>query len=137
VRKQISSEVAFKNRILKLFGYKTKTEGNYMKYLSLLFSAVFIFLSNFIAAKECVEIRYLKPPKLEEKSITERDGLSVKRSVYLMPKRDPGAPFHAVGVLGGTFIENGSEANEHIEEYEIMLENAREFFGQTSVNDIE
>lgn len=60
-----------------------------------------------------------------------KSGLDVKRSYYLFPKTLPGAAENDIGVIGGTFVE-GADANTlNEEEFEILVQGARDFYGLT------
>lgn len=56
-------------------------------------------------------------------------GFDVKRSFYIFPKKLPGSAKQDIGVIGGTFIEGADASTPHPEEFEIMLNGAREFYG--------
>lgn len=56
-------------------------------------------------------------------------GMDVKRSLYVFPKHLPGSGENDVGVFGGTFIEGGSPDTPNEEEFDIMLQNAKKFYG--------
>lgn len=56
-------------------------------------------------------------------------GLNVKRSFYIFPKRLPGMPQNDVGVIGGTFIEGADASVPHHEEFDIMMQGAKQFYG--------
>jgi hypothetical protein len=58
-----------------------------------------------------------------------RSGQEVKRSLYLFPKQLPDAGINDVGVVGGTFIENATPDTPNEEEFTIMIENAKKFYG--------
>ena len=53
----------------------------------------------------------------------------VKRSFYIFPKHLPGTAANDVGVVGGTFIEGSTPDTPNNEEFEIMMTNARKFYG--------
>lgn len=53
----------------------------------------------------------------------------VKRSYYIFPKHLPGTGENDVGVLGGTFIEGATPDTPNVEEFEILIANARKFYG--------
>jgi hypothetical protein len=57
------------------------------------------------------------------------NGQEVKRSFYIMPKRLPGTGSNDVGVVGGTFIEGASSDTPNDDEFQIMIDNARRFYG--------
>jgi uncharacterized protein YdbL (DUF1318 family) len=54
----------------------------------------------------------------------------VKRSFYIFPKHLLGTPVNDVGVIGGTFIENATPDTPNIEEFQIMINNAKKFYGE-------
>lgn len=56
-------------------------------------------------------------------------GQKVKRSFYIMPKRLPGTGANDVGVVGGTFIEGATPATPNEDEFAIMMNAARKFYG--------
>lgn len=60
-----------------------------------------------------------------------KSNFNVKRYFYLLPKKLLGSPEEDVGVIGGTYIEGADENAPHEEEFEIMLEIARRFYGLT------
>ena len=60
-----------------------------------------------------------------------KSGLKVKRSFYQFPKHLPGTGVNDVGVVGGTFIEGATWDMPNQEEFAIMMEGARKFYGLT------
>ncbi len=56
-------------------------------------------------------------------------GHKIKRSFYMFPKQLPGTDADDVGVIGGTFIEGATSATPNNEEFDIMLRNAKRFYG--------
>lgn len=58
-----------------------------------------------------------------------KSGLDVTRCCYIFPKQFENAAPHEIGVLGGTFIKKADINDQNLEEFDIMLNNAREFFG--------
>jgi hypothetical protein len=56
-------------------------------------------------------------------------GQEVKRSLYMFPKKFPNTPVNDVGVIGGTFIENATPNTPNVEEFKIMIDNAKKFYG--------
>ncbi len=56
-------------------------------------------------------------------------GQKVKRSFYIFPKQTPGAPAHDIGVIGGTFIEGADATTPNKEEFDIVIRQAKEFYG--------
>lgn len=59
------------------------------------------------------------------KTVSNQD---VKPSFYIFPKHLQGAPVNDVGVIGGTFIENATPDTPNIEEFQIMINNAKKFY---------
>ena len=53
----------------------------------------------------------------------------VKRSFYIFPKQLPGSAANDIGVVGGTFIEGATTETPNNEEFEILVGNARKFYG--------
>ncbi len=60
---------------------------------------------------------------------TTKNGFEVKRSFYIFPKHLPGAAFEDVGVIGGTFIEGADEETPNEEEFGLVVERAKKFYG--------
>jgi hypothetical protein len=60
---------------------------------------------------------------------TTTAGQEVKRSLYLFPKQLLNTPVNDIGVLGGTFIENATPNTPNLEEFKIMVDNAKKFYG--------
>ncbi len=58
-----------------------------------------------------------------------RSGQEVKRSHYLFPKQLHDGGVNDIGVVGGTFIENATPDTPNEEEFAIMIENAKRFYG--------
>ncbi len=56
-------------------------------------------------------------------------GQEVKRSFYIFPKQLPGSAVNDIGVVGGTFIEGATPETPNIEEFDILVSNARKFYG--------
>ena len=56
-------------------------------------------------------------------------GQEVKRSFYIFPKQLAGSSANDVGVIGGTFIEGGTPDTPNIEEFQILVDNAKKFYG--------
>ena len=63
---------------------------------------------------------------------TTASGFHVKRSFYIFPKRLPNSGERDVGVVGGTFIEGATPETPNEEEFDIMLDGARNFYGLPS-----
>jgi hypothetical protein len=74
------------------------------------------------------EMNYLISILPSQKTVT-KSGFVNKPSMYYHPKivDDLGN----IGVIGGTFIEGATERQPHEEEFDDMLQRARQFFGQT------
>lgn len=62
---------------------------------------------------------------------TKSGKFTVKRSLYMFPKMLPGSGERDVGVIGGTFIEGADENDPNEEEFDIMLDGAKRFYGLT------
>jgi D-amino-acid oxidase len=60
--------------------------------------------------------------------ITE-NGQKAKRSIYMFPKHFSDTSAADIGVLGGTFIEGATYQTPNDKEFELMIERARDFFG--------
>lgn len=58
-----------------------------------------------------------------------KGGQKVKRSFYMFPKKLPGSKPGDTGVIGGTFIEGATNATPNNEEFALMLEGAKKFYG--------
>jgi hypothetical protein len=58
-----------------------------------------------------------------------KSGKKIKRSFYMFPKRLPTSGKTDIGVIGGTFIEDADKNTPNEEEFDIMLENAKKFYG--------
>ena len=56
-------------------------------------------------------------------------GQDVKRSLYIFPKQLNGSAPNDIGVLGGTFIEGASPETPNLEEFDILVANAKKFYG--------
>lgn len=56
-------------------------------------------------------------------------GQEVKRSFYIFPKQLPGSASNDVGVVGGTFIEGATPETPNQEEFDILVSNAKKFYG--------
>ena len=56
-------------------------------------------------------------------------GMKVKRSFYQFPKHLPETAPADVGVVGGTFIEGAGMDMPNEDEFRILIENARKFYG--------
>jgi hypothetical protein len=53
----------------------------------------------------------------------------VKRSFYIFPKRLANTGPREIGVVGGTFIEGGNPNTPNLQEFEIMINGAKKFYG--------
>lgn len=58
-----------------------------------------------------------------------KSGQKVKRSFYMFPKHLPNTEANDVGVIGGTFIEGATSETPNEEEFDILLEGAKKFYG--------
>ncbi|WP_417905472.1 FAD-dependent oxidoreductase [Candidatus Tisiphia endosymbiont of Micropterix aruncella] len=58
-----------------------------------------------------------------------KSGQKVERDFYIFPKHMPNTGVNDVGVIGGTFIEGATPATPNDEEFSIILQNAKEFYG--------
>jgi hypothetical protein len=58
-----------------------------------------------------------------------KSGQKVKRSFYIFPKHLPNTEPNDVGVIGGTFIENATPETPNEEEFNILIEGAKKFYG--------
>jgi len=56
-------------------------------------------------------------------------GNNIKRSIYTCPKHELENSSDKIGVIGGTFIEDADASTSHNEEFELLLNRAREFYG--------
>ncbi len=56
-------------------------------------------------------------------------GQKVKRSFYIFPKHLPNTGANDIGVIGGTFIEGAHDGTPNEEEFEILVEGAKNFYG--------
>ncbi|MEY4594260.1 MAG: D-amino acid dehydrogenase [Bacteroidota bacterium] len=56
-------------------------------------------------------------------------GQEVKRSFYIFPKQLPGSAVNDIGVVGGTFIEGATPETPNMEEFDLLVSNARKFYG--------
>lgn len=54
---------------------------------------------------------------------------TVKRCFHMFPKHSLGANKNNIGVLGGTMIEDTDSSELNLDEFEIILNNARNFYG--------
>ena len=53
----------------------------------------------------------------------------VKRSFYIFPKHLLDTPANDVGVIGGTFVEGATPDTPNMSEFQIMIDNAKKFYG--------
>ena len=60
--------------------------------------------------------------------VTE-SGQKVKRSFYMFPKQQLDTPDDHIGVIGGTFIEGATSETPNKEEFDILLQGAKDFYG--------
>lgn len=54
---------------------------------------------------------------------------TIKRSFYIFPKKAFGSKPDDIGVIGGTFVENADSSTPNTEEFDIVIQNARKFYG--------
>ncbi|HVX01075.1 MAG TPA: FAD-dependent oxidoreductase [Candidatus Babeliaceae bacterium] len=59
------------------------------------------------------------------------DGQKVKRSFYIFPKKLAGSDAFDIGVIGGTFIEGATDETPNAQEFDILIQGARDFYGVT------
>lgn len=59
-------------------------------------------------------------------------GQEVKRSFYIFPKQLAGSGPNDIGVVGGTFIEGATPETPNDEEFQILIDGAKRFYGITS-----
>ena len=64
-----------------------------------------------------------------EKNATTKSGMKVKRKFYIFPKHKNNTNSRDVGVIGGTFIEGADKNTPNNEEFEIIINNAKKFYG--------
>jgi hypothetical protein len=60
---------------------------------------------------------------------TTESGMHVKRSFYLMPKRLSGSGPNDVGTIGGTFIEGATPETPNEDEWDLLVDQAKVFYG--------
>ena len=60
---------------------------------------------------------------------TTASGQHVKRKFYFYPKYNLGSPVNDVGVIGGTFIKGADESTPNLAEFEIIVNQAKNFYG--------
>lgn len=58
-----------------------------------------------------------------------KSGQKVKRSFYIFPKHLPNTGKNDVGVIGGTFIEGATNKTPNVEEFDIIIKGAKQFYG--------
>lgn len=56
-------------------------------------------------------------------------GQHTKRSIYMFPKHMPGTSERDIGVMGGTFIEGADSNTPNEEEFTLIINRSKEFFG--------
>lgn len=56
-------------------------------------------------------------------------GQDVERAFYVFPKKLAGSGSNDIGVIGGTFIEGATPDTPNNKEFDIMIKNAKEFYG--------
>ena len=60
---------------------------------------------------------------------TDSSGNTGKRSFYMFPKQLPGTGVNDVGVIGGTFIEGATPETPNLEEFDRIIQGAKDFYG--------
>lgn len=73
------------------------------------------------------DMQYMIAQDLEKTK--NKHGQDILRLFYIFPKINLSASDRDVGVLGGTFVTGATKDTPNTEEFEIMLKNAREFYG--------
>ena len=58
-----------------------------------------------------------------------KSGFNVERSFYIFPKQLLGSKPNDIGVIGGTFIEGADTSSPNEEEFGIMIQGAKDFYG--------
>ncbi len=58
-----------------------------------------------------------------------KSGQTAKRSFYIFPKHSPNTEYNDVGVIGGTFIEGATSKTPNEEEFDILIQGAKKFYG--------
>ena len=58
-----------------------------------------------------------------------KSGFKIERSFYIFPKQLLGAKSDDIGVIGGTFVEGADASTPNEEEFGIMLQGAKDFYG--------
>ena len=58
-----------------------------------------------------------------------KSGFKIERSFYIFPKQLLGAKPDDIGVIGGTFVEGADASTPNEEEFGIMLQGAKDFYG--------
>ena len=53
----------------------------------------------------------------------------VKRSFDIFPKHLLDIPANDVGVVGGTFVESATPDTPNVNEFQILIDNAKKFYG--------
>lgn len=53
----------------------------------------------------------------------------MKRSFYVFPKHLPGSGPNDVGVVGGTFVEGATAETPNPNEFALMIDGAKRFYG--------
>ncbi|MDR0296941.1 MAG: hypothetical protein LBH67_03145 [Rickettsia sp.] len=56
-------------------------------------------------------------------------GQTVEQHFYLHPKHLPNSPASSIGIIGGTFIEGASPATPNTDQFKLIMQRAREFYG--------
>ncbi len=62
-------------------------------------------------------------------AVASAQGRVIRRSFYMFPKHAINSNINDVGVIGGTFIEYADESTPHLQEFDVMVDNAKAFYG--------
>lgn len=67
-------------------------------------------------------------PVSPSETITDA-GFSIERNFYIFPKSKENSDIESIGVIGGTYISGATANTPHEQEFEIIYQNARNFYG--------
>jgi D-amino-acid oxidase len=73
------------------------------------------------------DVNYMIEIYLSE--VTTSTGLSNTRAFYIFPKHLVDSGPNDIGILGGTYIKHATPSTPHEEEFDIVLQNAKNFYG--------
>ncbi|HSX20993.1 MAG TPA: FAD-dependent oxidoreductase [Gammaproteobacteria bacterium] len=73
------------------------------------------------------DMQYMIDIPLDE--YTNSLGQHVRRSFYMFPKRFIDGNINAVGVIGGTFIEGATDVTPNAENFALLMQAAKDYFG--------